>query len=62
MQNWSANSLMARPLCDPGEPRMQLNQFFSHWDQIHRDTLATLDKFSQAELSHVAYEGGMSVV
>ena len=40
---------------------MQLNQLFSHWDQIHRDTLATLDKFSQAELSHVAYEGGMSV-
>ena len=40
---------------------MQLNQLFSHWDQIHKDTLATLDKFSEAELNYVAYAGSMSV-
>ena len=40
---------------------MQLDQLFSHWDQVHRDTLATLDKFEESELSQVAYEGGMSV-
>jgi uncharacterized damage-inducible protein DinB len=40
---------------------MNLNQLFSHWDQIHADTLATLEKFEEAELSHLAYEGGMPV-
>lgn len=52
---------MAKLEGDFEEPRMQLNQFFSHWDQIHQDTLATLDKFSQEELSCVAYQGGMPV-
>jgi uncharacterized damage-inducible protein DinB len=40
---------------------MKLNNLFSHWDQIHQDTLATLDKFSESELAHIAYEGGMPV-
>jgi uncharacterized damage-inducible protein DinB len=40
---------------------MQLNELFSHWDQIHAGTLALLDKFSDEELLHVAYEGGMPV-
>lgn len=52
---------MAKPKGDFEEPRRQLNQIFSHWDQIHRDTLATLDKFGQDELSYIAYQGGMPV-
>lgn len=40
---------------------MNLKQLFSHWDQIHADTLATLDKFEPAELAHMAYEGGLPV-
>ncbi len=40
---------------------MQLDQLFAHWDQIHRDTLAVLDKFEEAELGDIAYEGGMPV-
>jgi len=40
---------------------MKLSQLFSHWDQIHADTLAILDKFEEAELAHIAYEGGMPV-
>lgn len=40
---------------------MKLSKVFSHWDQIHADTLAVIDKFSEAELTHVAFEGGMTV-
>ena len=40
---------------------MQLDQLFSHWDQIHNDTLATLDKFDESELEHIAYDGGLPV-
>jgi uncharacterized damage-inducible protein DinB len=40
---------------------MILSAFFSHWNQIHADTLAVIDKFSQDELTYTAYEGGMSV-
>jgi uncharacterized damage-inducible protein DinB len=40
---------------------MELSQLFSHWDQIHADTLATLDKFEETELAHIAYEGGVPV-
>ena len=40
---------------------MKLNELFSHWDQIHANTLAILDKFSEEELAHVPYEGGMTV-
>jgi uncharacterized damage-inducible protein DinB len=43
------------------ENPMKLNELFSHWDQIHADTLAVIDKFSEEELAHVAYEGGMTV-
>lgn len=40
---------------------MQLNQLFAHWNQVHADTLATLDKFTQQELAYTAYQGGMPV-
>ena len=40
---------------------MKLDQLFSHWNRVHAATLATLDKFEEAELSYTAYEGGMSV-
>ena len=40
---------------------MQLDRFFSHWDQIHSDTLAILDKFDETELVQVAFDGGMPV-
>jgi uncharacterized damage-inducible protein DinB len=38
---------------------MHLNKLFAHWDQIHADTLATLNQFTQEELAYVAYQGGM---
>jgi uncharacterized damage-inducible protein DinB len=40
---------------------MRLHKLFSHWDQIHKDTLAVIDRFNQAELTHTAYEGGWTV-
>ena len=40
---------------------MRLNLLFSHWDQIHKDTLAVIDHFREVELSHVACEGGWTV-
>jgi uncharacterized damage-inducible protein DinB len=40
---------------------MRLSDLFSHWSQIHADTLEVLDKFSESELVHVAYVGGMTV-
>ena len=40
---------------------MNLNEIFSHWNQIHADTLAVLDKFTDDELRYIAYEGGMTV-
>lgn len=40
---------------------MQLDRFFFHWEQIHSDTLATLDKFEESELSYIAYDDGMPV-
>jgi uncharacterized damage-inducible protein DinB len=40
---------------------MQLSELFSHWNQVHAGTLAVLDKFTEDELSYVAYPGGMTV-
>lgn len=40
---------------------MNLDDLFSHWDQIHKDTLAVIQKFNDDELAHTAYEGGMTV-
>jgi uncharacterized damage-inducible protein DinB len=40
---------------------MRLDKLFSHWDQIHKDTLEVIDRFSEAELTHAAYEGGWTV-
>ena len=40
---------------------MKLSELFAHWNQVHADTLAVLDKFTEDELSYVAYPGGMTV-
>jgi len=40
---------------------MNLRELFSHWDQIHKDTLKILDLFSEEELRFVPYENGWSV-
>jgi len=40
---------------------MQLDQLFSPWDQIHKGTLAILEKFDESELAYIAYGEGMPV-
>ena len=40
---------------------MKLDELFSHWNEIHVGTLTLLDKFSDNDLSYVAYDGGMQV-
>jgi uncharacterized damage-inducible protein DinB len=40
---------------------MKLSDLFSHWDQVHKDTLSVIDRFSEAELAHVSYVGGWPV-
>ena len=40
---------------------MPLSEIFSHWNHVHTDTLSVLDKFTEDELSYVAYSGGMTV-
>ena len=40
---------------------MKLHQLFSHWDQIHKDTLAVIDRFRETELTYVPYEDGWNV-
>jgi uncharacterized damage-inducible protein DinB len=40
---------------------MMLSNLFSHWDQVHKDTLWIVDQFDEAELTHMAYEGGWTV-
>jgi uncharacterized damage-inducible protein DinB len=40
---------------------VNLDQLFSHWDTIHRDTIAVIDKFTDSELTTISYEGGWSV-
>ena len=40
---------------------MKLSQLFVHWNQVHADTLAILEKFTDDELTHRAYPGGMPV-
>lgn len=40
---------------------MKLNDYFSHWNQLHRDLLWTVDQFSQDELTHVPFEGSWPV-
>ena len=40
---------------------MDLNELFSHWDQIHQDTLATLEAFDESELNFSGFEGGWCV-
>ena len=40
---------------------MKLNQLFSHWDRIHKDTLAVMDRFSEGDLAFVPVKGGWCV-
>jgi uncharacterized damage-inducible protein DinB len=40
---------------------MSLRAFFGHWEQVREGLLATIDKFSEAELAHQAFEGAMPV-
>ena len=40
---------------------MKLNMLFFHWDQIHTDTLAVLDRFSEEDLAFVPVKGGWCV-
>lgn len=40
---------------------MKLSDLFSTWNQIHADTLSVIAKFSDDELTYVAYPGGMTV-
>lgn len=40
---------------------MNLDQYFRHWQQIRTDLLATVDKFSDKELTYVPFPGSLSV-
>ena len=40
---------------------MKLSKVFSHWDQLRADLIATLEKFSDEELSHIPFEGAWSI-
>ena len=40
---------------------MELRQLISHWNQVRAGLLATMDKFKDAELAYVPFEGGWSV-
>jgi len=40
---------------------VKLNQFFAHWDQIHKDTLAVIDSFEEDELDHLPFEVSWTV-
>ncbi len=40
---------------------MQVSQFFSHWEQVRADLLATIDKFSDEELEFAPFKGSWSV-
>jgi uncharacterized damage-inducible protein DinB len=40
---------------------MQPRQLFNHWEQVRTDLLATIDRFSQDELSYIPFEGSWPV-
>ncbi len=40
---------------------MNLSQMFAHWEQVRVDLLATIDKFSDEELSYAPYSGAWPV-
>jgi len=40
---------------------MRLHRLISRWQQVRADLLATIDKFSDQELSYVPYDGAWSV-
>jgi uncharacterized damage-inducible protein DinB len=40
---------------------MKLSQFFSHWDQVHNDTLAVIGQFRETELDYISFEGSWTV-
>ncbi|MEZ4594961.1 MAG: DinB family protein [Chloroflexota bacterium] len=43
------------------EHTMNLDQYFKHWQQIRSNLLATVDKFSDKELTYVPFPGSQSV-
>ncbi len=40
---------------------MKPGQLFNHWEQVRADLLATIDKFAEAELTYVPFEGSWPV-
>jgi uncharacterized damage-inducible protein DinB len=40
---------------------MKPSQMFTHWDQVRTDLVATIDKFTQEELTFVPFKGSWSV-
>lgn len=40
---------------------MQTSEFFAHWEQVRKDLLATLEKFSEEELAFVPFDGSWPV-
>ena len=39
---------------------MKVNQFFKKWEQVRKDLLSTIDKFTDEELSFTPFESSMS--
>ncbi|MEZ4733103.1 MAG: DinB family protein [Caldilineaceae bacterium] len=40
---------------------MKLSEMFAHWEQVRRELLATIDKFSDEELTYTPYVGAWPV-
>jgi len=40
---------------------MQLDQLFAHWQQVHADLLALVDRFGEEELAYTPFPGAWSV-
>ena len=40
---------------------MKLSEMFSHWEQVRKDLLETIDKFKEDELTYAPFEGAWPV-
>lgn len=40
---------------------MELNRMIKHWEQIHRDVIATIEMFSESELTYAPFDGSWPV-
>jgi uncharacterized damage-inducible protein DinB len=40
---------------------MKASQMFTHWEQVRADLLATIDMFTEAELTFIPFKGSWSV-